>query len=212
MSIHIASPTLHRRRGGPNRTKQIRRLPSVLTANKQIRTESLPLLAEHATLAFSDFFNFSHLLSLIPDSFAAVARRISLRGDVIVTPELLQRFPSLEQVQYTQLGNCVFAPTRENGWNAYASEASNAELVESVKARSASLVLLKTVLDLVNVQRKACPVDASKSMSAVELVAVANVLSSRERVVCCPLPTSLTYPVANNFRRASPSTSTSDGS
>ncbi len=151
--------------------------------NKQIRLESLPLLAHHATLAFSDFFNFSHLLNLIPESFAYLARKIALKGDVIVTPELLSRFPALEHVLYTQLGNCVFAPTRENGWNAYASEATNAELVESVKERSASLVLLKEMIWRVNEQRRG----SGKDLGDIQLEAVANVLSSRQRVVS-PLP------------------------
>ena len=178
-AIHICSPTLHRRRGGPNRTKLVRRLPGILTANKQIRQEALPLLAHNAILAFSDFFNFSHLLTLIPESFANLARKIALRGDVIVTPELLSRFPSLEHVLYTQLGNCVFAPTKENGWNAFASEASNGELVESVKARSASLMLLKEMIWRVNESR----VSAEKDVGEIQLEAVANVMSSRERVV-----------------------------
>ena len=176
-TIHVCSPTLHRRRGGPNRTKIHRRLPGILSANKQTRLETLPLVAHHATLAFSDFFNFSHLLAQIPDSFSRFARTISLRGEVIVTPELLSRFPALERVEYTQLGNCVFAPTKENGFNAYASEASNAELVESVKARSASLMLLKEMIWRVNEQRVA------STKGEIQLEAVANVLSSRQRVV-----------------------------
>ena len=178
-TIHLCSPTLKRRRGGPNRTTLVRRLPGILSVNKQIRKESHPLLAHHATLAFSDFFNFSHLLTLIPESFSCLARKISLKGDVIVTPELLSRFPALEHVLYTQLGNCPLAPTRENGFITHASEATNTELVESVKERSASLMLLKEMIWRVNDQRR----EEGKELGDIQLEAVANVLSSRQRVV-----------------------------
>jgi hypothetical protein len=178
-TIHVCSAKLHRRRGGPNRTKAVRRLPSILSVSKQIRQEALPLLAQHATLAFGDFFNFNHLLTLIPEHFASQVASISLRGDVIVSPELLQRFPALAKVHYTQLGNCVYAPTEENGWNTYASMATNAELVESVKARSASLVLLKEMVWRLNDSRR----ESEKDIEDVQLFAVANVMSARERVV-----------------------------
>lgn len=128
---------------------------------------------------------------MVPESIANLTRRIALQGDVIVSPELLvSRFPLLERVKYTQLGNCVYAPAKENLFNMYASDALDAELVESVKARSASLVLLKGVLEQVNERRRQSVAVEDEEVKDVELTAVANVLSARERVVS-PKPTSV---------------------
>lgn len=102
-----------------------------------------------------------------------------------MNPELLvESFPKLEMVHYTQLGNCVYAPSKENGFNQYASIAGNTELVESVKARSASLVLLRGVVETINAQREARASETVEVPKDVQLIAVANVLSARERVVC----------------------------
>jgi hypothetical protein len=183
-TIHVCSPNLHRRRGGPNRTKSIRRLPGLLTVCKQIRSEALPLLAQHSTLAFGDFFNFTTLLSKVPEQFARAVPSISLKGDIIVNPDvLIESFPKLDLVHYTQLGNCVYAPSKENGFNQYASIAGNAELVESVKARSATLVLLRGVVESINERRQHAASGLEDAPKDVQLVAIANVLSARERVV-----------------------------
>jgi hypothetical protein len=184
-TINVCSPNLHRRRGGPNRTKNIRRLPGLLMVCKQIRFEALPFLAQHSTLAFGDFFNFTTLLSKVPEQFARAVPGISLKGDVIVNPDvLIESFPKLEMVHYTQLGNCVYAPSKENGFNQYASIAGNTELVESVKARSATLVLLRGVVETINERRQQAASGLDDVPKDVQLVAVANVLSARERVVC----------------------------
>lgn len=165
--IHVCDARLKRSIGGPNRPAN-RRLPGLLHANKQIYKEALPVLARQATLVFNDYLNFAQLASVVPESFAELVRYISLRGDV-VPAKCLDRFVSLEQVCYKQLGNCFFVPTKEKGFAKRVSTASKEEVIDSVLGRSSSLVLLQDVL-----RRRSQP---------VSLVATANIMSFHEQTV-----------------------------
>lgn len=170
--IHVCDARLKRSIGGPNRAAD-RKLPGLLHANKQIYKEALPVLARQATLVFNDYLNFAQLASVVPQSFAELVRRISLRGDV-VPAQSLDRFLSLQHVSYKQLGNCFFVPTKEKDFAKRVSTASKEEVIDSVLGRSSSLVLLQDVL--------------KKRAQHVALVATANIMSFHEQTVSLKQP------------------------
>jgi hypothetical protein len=165
--IYVCDARLKRSIGGPHRPAN-RRLPGLVHANKQIYKEAIPVLARQATLVFSDYLNFAQLASVVPESFAQLVRRISLRGDV-VPAQSLERFSSLQQVSYQQLGNCFFVPTKEKGFAKRVSTASKEEVLESVLGRSASLVLIQDAL--------------RKRVDCVTLLAMANMMTCHEQIV-----------------------------
>lgn len=168
--VHVCDARLKRSIGGPNRPAN-RRLPGLLHANKQLYKEVTPVLARQATLVFNDYLNFVQLASVVPESFAQLVRHISLRGDV-VPAQSLDRFPSLQQVHYKQLGNCFFVATKEKGFARRVSTASRDEVVDSVLGRSASLVLIHNAL--------------GKRTKRVTLLASANIMSYHEQTVSLP--------------------------
>jgi hypothetical protein len=165
--IYVCDARLKRTIGGPNRPAN-RRLPGLVHANKQIFKEAIPVLARQITLVFNDYLNFAQLASIVPEGFAELVRHISLRGDV-VPAQSLDRFPSLQQVTYQQLGNCFFLPCKEKGFAKRVSVASKDEVVNSVLGRSPSLVLIQIAL-----QKRAQP---------VTLVATANIMGLDEQTV-----------------------------
>ena len=130
----------------------------------------MSILAKECTLIFNDYFNFAHLVNIVPASFAKNVRRISLNGD-IVPGSLFTNFPSLRHVSYHQLGNCFYPPLPENGFNKQAMKAGQMELVDLVLGKSPALNLLTDIL---------C--DPERQGGPVNLVAEANVLSCHERV------------------------------
>jgi len=163
--IHVCDVRLKRSIGGPNRPAN-RRLPGLLHANKQTYQEALPVVARQATLVFSDYLNFAQLASVVPKSFASLVRNISLQGDV-VPGHSLGRFPSLEHVNYKQLGNCFFVPAKEKGFAKRVSAASKQEVIDSVLGRSSSLVLIQDAL--------------RKRPNHVTLIARATIMSYHEQ-------------------------------
>ena len=141
-AVHVCDPKLHRSIGGPNRPRN-RRLPGILRASKQLRKEASPVFAQEAQFEFNDFFNFSQLVSAVPNDIAQRVRRISLKGDAVPFPTL-SKFPALRHVTYQQLGNCFFVPTEDNKYNEHASQASLTELTDLVLGRSPALNLLES--------------------------------------------------------------------
>ncbi|RMZ90794.1 hypothetical protein DV736_g1974, partial [Chaetothyriales sp. CBS 134916] len=168
--VHVMDTKLHRSAGSPNRPKH-RHLPALVHVNRQLRKEALPAVAKQCTLIFNDYFNFAHLVNLVPAGFALHVRRISLKGDVMPS-SLVTKFPSLRYVSYQQLGNCFYPPLRENGFNKQAMKAKQADLVDLIRGGSPALRLLEDVLS-----------DFDKARGKpVQLMAEARVLSCHEKV------------------------------
>jgi hypothetical protein len=146
-SIHVYDSRLKRSRGGPNRPAH-RRLPGLVHVSKQIHNQVWPTLARQCTLAFDDYLNFAQVASVVPPKFAGRVRHISLRGDV-VPGQSLNLFPMLERVDYQQLGNCFYVSASEKEvpwWVRPVSTSVEAEMIEAVLGRSASLILIQQAL------------------------------------------------------------------
>lgn len=142
-AVHVCDPKLHRTIGGPHRTRN-RRMPGILRASKELRKDAWPVFARQAEVVFDDFFNLAQLLAAVPEDFASRVRKISLKGDAVPYP-ILTKFPSLQHITYSQLGNCFYAPSRDNDYNERATKASTNELIDLVMGRSPALVLLEEV-------------------------------------------------------------------
>jgi hypothetical protein len=166
-TIYVDDPKFHRS-SGPNRPKA-RQLPALTRASRKIHEESVRVLAQQSSLIFNDYYNFYHLVNIVPATFAKHVRRISLKGD-IVPGSLLTKFPALRHVSYQQLGNCFYPPLPQNGFNKQAMKAKQSDLVDLVLGKSPALNLLSDLL---------C--DERRVGGAVTLVAEANVLSCHER-------------------------------